>query len=224
MRITLLFILIVNLTACTKAKDKAYADFIPLEYQLPKENNPTGKIIHYYIIGGSRHEMRTVIRPFIKNGKTLNAEINYTDDFKTDSVITNTKGNLLEMYNCNLLKGFEWKPVKAEIIERRILDDGSKFGKRILKTAYKTKERQIEINETEQFLYDTILQENGLPLKCLVTRTKTTTLYKKQDEEIAKETVTKKSYYAKNCGLLYYSIDTKDNNTLWYISYISKLQ
>ena len=222
MRNYFIYILFFVLLSCTK---KEKENFIPTEYLYPIENIGNGKQFNYYRVG-SLHEKNSVVNlSIINNSKEqFLVKSEYCNGIKTDSIKTTLKGELLEIYNFNLLYKTQHEILKGKIIENKIIDDGSELGKRISKILYNGKYREVLVDQEEKFLYDTIINIDGLEHKALVTETKIKTLYKKNGIEYGNETLNKKSYYVKGFGLYSYGIESKDDSSKYFQMSIDNLK
>ena len=141
---------------------------------------------------------------------------NYNNEVLTDSTVTTLNGNIIEVYNYKYLQKIEKKTVKGKIIANYLVEDGSKYGKRILKIVYAGEGRSVTVNEEEKYICDTIIQESGHYLNCFVTVTNSSIVYKDKNGEIGNENAKKRSYYAKGLGLYSFKNELKDDSAHWY--------
>lgn len=220
---SLLFILLCFLfIGCNKSIQNVH--FIPIEYQYPIERIGNGKSFFYQRVGPV-HENAVMNLKLIKTSRIPYLLCsNYSNNLKIDSTKSTIDGKLLESYNFNLLYKIDLDLIKGQVVENKIIDDGSKYGNRVYSCLYKGRDRRIKIKENEKYLYDTIIDNNGLLLKCFVTEMKTTIIYETENEKIAEEIVKKKSYFGKNLGLFCYKIEGKDDSSMWLQMGISDIK
>lgn len=218
MRVILILLVFSLCIGCKKNISQNHS-IIPLEYRYPIEKIGRGKVFNYRTVGPYHSFYKAKLNLITESGKKYLTISTYNmGKFKADSLKTSIDGKLLEYYNYEMLIKLQYEePVSSKAIEEKIIDDGSKFGKRVTSIFYKGKRRDIEIKEIERHLYDTILIDNtGNPLKCFVTETKSNIEYKSKGKVISKEEIVKKSYYGKGIGLWCYTVESKDESTIWF--------
>ena len=217
----LICILFIALLSCS---EKGKENFIPLEYHYPIKKIGNGKQFTYDRVGPLHEKSSfTNLRLINHGGKQFLVKSNYCNGYQIDSIKTTTDGKLIEIYNFHLLGKTQYEPLKGKIIESKIIDDGSKFGKRISNIVYKGLNRNVSVNQEEKYLYDTIIDINGLKHKSFVTETKIKIRYTKKDTEVGNETLSKKSYYVKGLELYCYNIESRDDSSSYFQMSISEL-
>ncbi|ESU25271.1 hypothetical protein FSS13T_18550 [Flavobacterium saliperosum S13] len=215
------FFLLLILISCNK-KNKEFTDFIPKEYQYPIKKIGKGKSLHYQRMGSIDGFEKINLSKVKESNTEFLIYSRHDKHFLLDSIKTTLDGKLVEIYNFNLLRKIEpdhFKGIKGKLINNKIVDDGSKFGKRISTILYQGKHRNITIYEEERYLCDTILKEDLTSLKCIVTETKSTIQYKKKNVSVGMERIKTKSYYAKNKGLYLIEHESKDDSSAWIKSF-----
>jgi len=211
---TLFYFVLFCFSSCNHSEDAI--NYIPVEYQYPLSKIGKGKSISYEKTGSNRQDFTTNIKLINEKGVQYILTSNYAYGSIVDSVKTSIDGKLLEKYDFGLFHNINMKSLKAEIIEDKILNNDNKYGIRISKFRYTFLNKKISIIEEEKYLYDTIVDNNGLQLKCFVTETKSKIEYENKGKKIAEEIVKKKSYFGKERGLFCYKIDKKDDSAIWF--------
>ncbi len=211
---TLFYFILFCLSSCNHLGNTI--NYIPIEYQYPLFKIGKGKLIFYEKTGSNRQDFTTKIKLIEEIGVKYLIISNYAYGSIIDSSKISIGGKLVEKYDFDLLHNINVKSLKAEIIEDKIINNENKYGKRISKLRYTFLNKKINITEEEKYLYDTIVNYNGLQLKCFVTETKSKIQYEDKGEKIAEEIVKKKSYFVKERGLFCYKIDKKGDSSIWF--------
>jgi hypothetical protein len=205
--------IICSLLGCHDVAKKANYGLI--EFKFLNNEIKKGKILIYKKIGNESQFYTSKFEIIKENGKSSIIKCNYYKNYITDSIKMSMSGELLEIYNFELLHKIDLNPLKAKIIKNEIFITNNKFNKRISKFQYQRFDKKIVVDEHEKYLYDTIVQKNGLNLKCLVTKTKIQIKFNSKNIEISKEILYKKTYYAKGQGVFCYIVDKKDESSMW---------
>jgi hypothetical protein len=211
--LVVLLLLLTLIYGCSTADNNS--SIIPLEYRFPIAKIGGGKTIFYHRVGPLHQGMETRLNLIHEFGNSFVVSSTYYNNHLVDSIKTTLNGALIESFRFLMFK-IDGKLIKGEIIEDKIIADAKDHNRRCCKILYRSGKRSLTITEEEKFLYDTILEENGLHKNSFVTETTSTYKYQSKGKEIASEVVTKHSYYLKSRGLYRFNVESKDDSSIWY--------
>jgi hypothetical protein len=225
MKISLsLFVLAAIFIKCSAQKP---TDFIPKEFRYPDDKIGAGIT---FIYQDSLTAQRTFENFQIVNrdGKRFKATIKYDSNSVNDSVLY-LNGRVVEHYNFFLNKG--GNPIKAENLQDTVTNNGHKLGVHSSQIRYRTDALIYTATTKEEYLKDTTINWQGKQLPSLVTSGNS----RVEIKVIADTTVSQvmevhlRFYYAKDVGLIRYSIQFtdhtgKDNYGLWKLERIDDMK
>lgn len=225
MKISLsLFVLAAFFIKCSAQKP---TDFIPKEFRFPDDKIGSGKTFTFQ---DSLTAQRTFENFQIVNrdGKRFKATIKYDSNSVSDSVLY-LDGRVIEHYNFFLNKG--GNPIKAENLQDTVINNGHRLGIHSSQIRYGTDALIYTATTKEEFLKDTTITWQRKQLPSLVTSGNSRVEIKvKADPTVSQVMeVHLRFYYAKEVGLIRYSIQFtdhtgKDNYGLWKLEKIDDMK
>ena len=197
-----LFIVLLFLSC----KEEGRGVLIPKRFMFPTQYIGKG-LLCVYLQDQHRPSYRAFTQIILEQGKKFLVTANYFNGFIEDSCKTDLSGKIVELYNHTLLPMDSL--LKADIIQSQVTGQ-------VLKSTYiyKIAHSKVEVREKEQYIQDTVIDENGNKLKCFETKTISNLEWFKKEERVASEITVTYTYYAEKKGKYLIKIYTK-NNSSW---------
>ena len=222
MKITPFLLLLLFVSGC----DDHINYFIPDGFQYPDNKIEKGKTFVYQNNSTQERTFKD-LRTLDMDGQHFQTLKSYDSNSVSDSVKL-LNGKSFETFNFFMNKGRN--PIKAENLKDTILNNGQKLGIHLTERKYQTEQIQYLTTSQEQYLKDTTIIWENSKLLCLVTQANAKIEIKvKADTSINHLTkVVSNFYYAKDIGLIKYSIqftdqNGKDNYGLWELKSIKNI-
>ncbi|HYD91890.1 MAG TPA: hypothetical protein VEA37_10440, partial [Flavobacterium sp.] len=212
LRFTFIILSFLVSVSCSKLEVDS---FIPVDYRYPVDSIGSGKIF-YYRSSDLPGLPKTTLQKITESDRDYFIWTKYIGDRIIDSVKTNINGKIIEIYNYDLFK-FGYPGVKGEIIKNEITGHTPHL-KRYLDVKYTSKwpERIFHVEETEEYLRDTMFFQDGIEVQCMVTKIQKIITVQRHGKEIATENIEQKNYYARNKGLYWTDIESSNLSTSIY--------
>lgn len=212
-----LLIILLALISCESTKKKT--GFLPKEYSYPIEQIGNGKTLVYRKVGATNQTSFKDLQLITEPGGQFLLSKQYSADAKFDSSKTTIDNKLIETFTFLLSDTTDNKqlPIKGEIKEDKVIDNGTKFGQSVYKIVYTGNENVVTISSVEEYLKDTILTWQDEQLDCIVTSMKSKIEFSNTTNPFAKQEIEYKgdSYFAKGIGLIRYTSQTKNDFSIW---------
>jgi hypothetical protein len=199
------------------------ANFIPKEFEYPDDTIGAGKTFIYEDSLTKRQHYEN-LQILDSNGKKLKITKSYDSSSVSDSV-RYLDDKLVEHYNFFLNKG--GNPIKAENLQDTVTNNEHRLGVHSSQIRYRTDALIYTATTKEEFLKDTTITWQGKQLPSLVTSGNSRVEIKVKADTTVSEVmeVHLRFYYARNVGLIRYSIQFtdhtgKDSYGLWKLEKI----
>lgn len=224
MRIALFFFV---LAICTKCSSQRFNDFIPKEFHYPSDKIGAGKTFVYQDSLSNKLRFED-LRILNTNGRQFNITKSY-DSISISDSIKYLNGKVVERYNYFLNVG--GNPIRAEILQDTILYNARRSGIHLSQIRYSTHKLIYTMASKEEVLKDTVMTWQGNQVSCLATIGYSNVEIKAEADTSVRQSITVrlKFYYAKNIGLIQYSVQFtdqygKDNFGLWKLRSIDDIK
>jgi hypothetical protein len=220
MKISLsLFVLTAIFIKCSAQKP---TDFIPKEFRYPDDKIGAGKTFIYQDSLTAKRSFEN-LQIVNRDGKRFKMIKEYDSNSVSDSAIY-LEDRVVEHYNFILNNG---SPIKAENLQDTVTNNGHRLGVHSSQIRYKTDALIYTATNREEFLKDSTINWQGKQLPSLVTSGNSRIEIKvKADTTVSQVMeVHMRFYYAKEVGLIRYSIQFtdhtgKDNYGIWKLERI----
>ncbi len=176
---------------------------IPDEYFFSKDKSD----FHYIRIGSIR-QVYKINKLFINNNSKKYVVTSFLDNEIFDSLELDKNFKINYLYIKNPFDLLENKIYKAEIGKKSF---EISTNKKAFEFSLYINKNKIIARQEEEFISDTIIKHDGLPLKCLITETITT--FKKNN---LKKIVKKRNYWTKEFGLIMFKSISNNETIIWY--------
>jgi hypothetical protein len=224
MRLFFLLMMFPTFISCGSPKERT--DFLPKEYRFPTKKIGSGKTFVFSKVGAENETSLKDLQLITESGKQFFLSKQYSDEAKFDSS-KSSDIKLIETFtfmspdNSNSTH----LPIKGEIKEDKIIDNGTKFGQSVSKIVYTGNENIVTINSQEEYLKDTVLTWQGKQMNCIVTRMKSTIEFTSKKNPFAKQDIeySGDSYFAKDIGVVRYTTQTKKDFSIWELTEIKDM-
>lgn len=218
MHIIKFFIFICLFESCHSQRDDE--TFIPKEYQYPEDSILNGKTFVYQKSGTSEKNYTDFKLKIIDNKKWL-ISVQYSADKTEDSVLT-LNDKTKEIYSFSFNDG---KPLNGLVAQDTVINDGTKLGKRIKRTVFKTDDYTSDNTSQLEYLKDTIFTWKSRKIDCIVMKAVSTTqLINNSDSSRQALSSFHNLYFGKNIGLVKYSTDYKEEHYMFELTEINDIK
>ena len=193
--------------------------FLPKDYRFPTNQIGKGKTFIYSKVGVTNQtSFKDLLFINEPSGQFLLSK-QYSAVAKFDSSKTSIDNKLVETFTFMSPDNSdnEHLPIKGEIKDDKVIDNGRKLGQRVSIITYAGNENVILINSKEEYLKDTVLVWKGKQLDCIVTNMKSTIEFSSKTNPFAKQEIeyNGNSYFGKGIGLIRYTSQTKKDFSIW---------
>lgn len=215
----LLLLILPAFISCGSKSEKT--GFLPKDNYFPIDQIGNGKTFIYNKVGATNQTSFKDLKLITGSGGQFLLSKQYTSDVKFDSSKTSIDSRLIETFTFMSPDNSDNKhlPIKGEIKEDKVIDNGTKFGQRVSKIIYTGNENVVTIKTEEEYLKDTVITWQGKQLECIVIHMKSTVEFSSKSNPLAKQEMAYNgdSYFVKGLGMIRYTSQTKKDFSIWQL-------